>query len=105
VDVLKLDHCFVTVLDGTAPGSAVAEAVIRLGHILHLDTVAEGVESEGQATELTLLGCRTGQGFHYSHALPPEEVDALLDGMSFGRRPCLPRTNTAVAPGIAGHHR
>jgi hypothetical protein len=45
------------------------------------------------------------QGFHYSHALPPEEVDALLDGMSFGRRPCLPRANTAVAPGIAGHHR
>jgi diguanylate cyclase (GGDEF)-like protein/PAS domain S-box-containing protein len=102
VDVLKLDDCFVTALDGTSQGSAVAEAVIRLGHILHLDTVAEGVESESQATELTLLGCRTGQGFHYSHALPPEQVDALFDGMSFGRRPALPETNAAVAPGTPG---
>jgi EAL domain-containing protein (putative c-di-GMP-specific phosphodiesterase class I) len=97
VDVLKLDDCFVTALDGTSQGSAVAEAVIRLGHILHLDTVAEGVESESQATELTLLGCRTGQGFHYSPALPPEQVDALFDGMSFGRRPSLPDANTPDA--------
>jgi diguanylate cyclase (GGDEF)-like protein/PAS domain S-box-containing protein len=89
VDVLKLDTCFVATLDGTSQGSAVAEAVIRLGHSLHLDTVAEGVETRAQADELTLLGCRTGQGFLFAHPLPPHEVDALLDSMLFGDRPKL----------------
>jgi EAL domain-containing protein (putative c-di-GMP-specific phosphodiesterase class I) len=45
VDILKIDGCFVAELDGTRTGSAVAEAVIRLGHILNLDTVAEGIET------------------------------------------------------------
>ncbi len=89
VDVLKLDSCFVTSLDGTAQGSAVAEAVIRLGHSLHLDTVAEGVETRAQSDELTLLGCRTGQGFHFASPLPADEIDALLDAMAFGDRPRL----------------
>jgi diguanylate cyclase (GGDEF)-like protein/PAS domain S-box-containing protein len=94
IDVLKLDTYFVTALDGTSEGSAVAEAVIRLGRALHLDTVAEGVESRAQATELTLLGCRTGQGFHYAYPMPAEHVDAMLDAMPLGRRPNLPVTLT-----------
>ena len=87
VDILKLDECFVAELNGTPQGSAVAEAVIRLGRILHLDTIAEGVENEAQATELTLLGCRAGQGFHYAPPLDPEEIDALLDRTPAGHRP------------------
>jgi EAL domain-containing protein (putative c-di-GMP-specific phosphodiesterase class I) len=95
IDVLKLDTCFVTTLDGTPEGSVVAEAVLRLGLALHLDTVAEGVESRAQATELTLLGCRTGQGFYYAYPMPVEQVDAMLDAMPLGRRPSLPVTLTA----------
>ena len=57
-----------------------AEAVIRLGRILHLDTVAEGIEEPAQATELTLLGCRNAQGFHFARPLPPEALTALLEG-------------------------
>jgi diguanylate cyclase (GGDEF)-like protein/PAS domain S-box-containing protein len=90
VDVLKLDRCFVAELNGTPQGSAVAEAVIRLGQILRLDTVAEGVENEDQATELTLLGCRSGQGFLYARPLRPEQVDALFAGAA-GNWPHLPQ--------------
>ncbi|MFI5838937.1 putative bifunctional diguanylate cyclase/phosphodiesterase [Catenuloplanes sp. NPDC051500] len=78
VDILKLDRCFVSELNGEAAGSAVAEAVIRLGQILHLDTVAEGIETPAQATELTLLGCRTGQGFHYARPMPAEALEELI---------------------------
>jgi predicted signal transduction protein with EAL and GGDEF domain len=95
IDILKLDNSFVTTLDGMSQGSAVAEAVIRLGLALHLDTVAEGVESRAQATELTLLGCRTGQGFYYAYPMPVEQVDAMLEAMPLGRRPNLPVTLTA----------
>ncbi|GAB7052518.1 putative bifunctional diguanylate cyclase/phosphodiesterase [Catenuloplanes indicus] len=78
VDILKLDRCFVSELNGEPEGSAVAEAVIRLSQVLHLDTVAEGIETAAQATELTLLGCRTGQGYHYARPMPAAELEELI---------------------------
>jgi diguanylate cyclase (GGDEF)-like protein len=79
VDILKLDRCFVEELNGQPDGSAVAEAVIRLGQILHLDTVAEGIETSQQAAELELLGCSTAQGYHFARPLAVTAVDTLLD--------------------------
>lgn len=79
VDILKLDRSFVAALDGTTKGSAVAEAVIRLGQALQLDIVAEGVEDAAAARELTLLGCHTAQGFHFARPLPADAMDALID--------------------------
>jgi diguanylate cyclase (GGDEF)-like protein len=79
VDILKLDRCFVAELNGDPEGSAVAEAVIRLGRILHLDTVAEGIEDPAQATELTLLGCRNAQGYHFARPLAADVLSELLE--------------------------
>jgi diguanylate cyclase len=79
VDILKLDRCFVEELNGKPDGSAVAEAVIRLGQILHLDTVAEGIETSQQAAELELLGCSNAQGYHFARPLSVAAVDILLD--------------------------
>jgi diguanylate cyclase (GGDEF)-like protein len=78
VDALKLDSCFVAELDGTSKGSAVAQAVLRLGQMLHLDTVAEGVEGEAQARELTLLGCEKAQGIYFSGPVPPADLERQL---------------------------
>ncbi|MEV6602043.1 EAL domain-containing protein [Actinoplanes sp. NPDC051346] len=79
VDILKLDKCFVAELDGTPTGSAVAEAVIRLSRSLNIDTIAEGVEDAAQANELTLLGSRLAQGYHFAKPLEPAAFTALLD--------------------------
>jgi diguanylate cyclase (GGDEF)-like protein/PAS domain S-box-containing protein len=78
VDVLKIDRCFVAELDGTQQGGAVAEAVLRLGEILHLDVVAEGIETTSQAAELALLGCRKGQGYLFARPLDADLIDGLL---------------------------
>jgi diguanylate cyclase len=78
IDMLKIDRCFVSTLDGTTAGSAVAQAVLRLGHTLGLDTVAEGIETAAQARELTLLGCTKAQGYHFARPMPPEQVLALI---------------------------
>lgn len=97
VDILKLDACFVAELDGTPKNSAVSEAVIRLGQVLNMEIIAEGVETQAQAAELTLLGCQAAQGFQFCGPLEPERVDALL-ASGAGRDIRLPRAAVTVTP-------
>jgi diguanylate cyclase (GGDEF)-like protein/PAS domain S-box-containing protein len=97
VDMLKLDRNFVAELNGTPEGSAVAESVIRLGQALHLDVVAEGVETRAQAAELALLGCRAGQGYLFTRPIPPDEVERLLAGAT-GAPVVPPRDTLARMP-------
>jgi EAL domain-containing protein (putative c-di-GMP-specific phosphodiesterase class I) len=78
VDILKIDRSFIGELNSTREGSAVAEAIIRLSQVLHLTTVAEGIETPEQAAELQMLGCDTGQGYLFARPLPPAELVALL---------------------------
>jgi EAL domain-containing protein (putative c-di-GMP-specific phosphodiesterase class I)/GGDEF domain-containing protein len=78
VDVLKIDRSFVARMDGTAEGAAIAEAVIRLAQILRLTTVAEGIETAGQAAELLALGSERGQGYLFSRPVSAGQVFALV---------------------------
>jgi EAL domain-containing protein (putative c-di-GMP-specific phosphodiesterase class I) len=82
IDILKLDRCFTAELNGQPSGSAVAEAVARLGQSLDLDVVAEGVETADQANELTALGYRIGQGFQFAY---PMTADAIADRVAADR--------------------
>ncbi|WP_430784092.1 putative bifunctional diguanylate cyclase/phosphodiesterase [Actinoplanes sp. G11-F43] len=83
VDILKIDRGFVAQLDGTAEGSAIAEAVIRLAQILRLTTVAEGIEDEQQARELVNLGSERGQGFLFARPLPAADIPALAADVTY----------------------
>lgn len=73
---LKLDRSFVTDLETDANDAAICSATIALGHNLGLELVAEGVETEGQRSFLTGLGCDFIQGFLFSRPLPG---DAVID--------------------------
>jgi EAL domain-containing protein (putative c-di-GMP-specific phosphodiesterase class I) len=84
LDVLKVDKAFV---DGVANGpeeSALAAAIIRLGHTLHLRTVAEGVESPSQVAHLRRLGCQEAQGYLFARPIPADEIADCLDPGFFG---------------------
>jgi diguanylate cyclase (GGDEF)-like protein len=78
VDILKIDRSFVAELNGTPEGASVTEAILRLSQVLHLTTVAEGIETPQQASELQELGCDTGQGYLYAKPLPAAELADLL---------------------------
>jgi diguanylate cyclase (GGDEF)-like protein/PAS domain S-box-containing protein len=73
VDVLKIDRSFVERLS-TGGDSALVNTILRLGHTLGLETVAEGIERPQEMLILRRQGCTTGQGFHFS---PPVEADAF----------------------------
>jgi diguanylate cyclase (GGDEF)-like protein len=87
VDLLKIDRSFVAELNSTPEGAAVTEAIIRLSQVLHLTTVAEGIETPEQAAELQMLGCDTGQGYLFARPLPAAELATMLTRIDVdGRR-------------------
>jgi EAL domain-containing protein (putative c-di-GMP-specific phosphodiesterase class I) len=45
---------------------------------LHLQTLAEGIESVDQSTQLIVLGGTYGQGYLFARPTAPEDVEALL---------------------------
>jgi diguanylate cyclase (GGDEF)-like protein/PAS domain S-box-containing protein len=78
LDVLKVDRSFVDGLGSEPRDTAITETIIAMSRALSLDVVAEGVETAGHVHELSRLGCGLAQGFHFSRAVPPEEIDRAL---------------------------
>ena len=79
VDVLKIDRAFVDGIGEGTEQSAVARAIIGLSDALHLNTVAEGIETAAQLRILQALGCELGQGFYFSRPLMAPAFEALLE--------------------------
>src|SRR5262249_38058735 len=64
VHEVKVDRAFIQSVAENAVDSAIVRAIIDLANALGMAVVAEGVETEDQATELSMLGCHIGQGFY-----------------------------------------
>ncbi|MFL5843576.1 MAG: amino acid permease [Solirubrobacteraceae bacterium] len=75
IDILKIDREFISEL-GT--NHAIVEAVLAMGRNLHIDVVAEGVETVEQEAALRELDCGLAQGFLYARPAPAEEIEPLL---------------------------
>jgi EAL domain-containing protein (putative c-di-GMP-specific phosphodiesterase class I) len=80
IDILKIDRSFVERLsrgpedaDGV-DAVALARAILSLADALGLDTVAEGIEADGQRNTLLGIGCKTGQGYSFGKAMPIDEI-------------------------------
>ncbi len=77
VDEIKIDRSFVREIDQVERDAALTGALVRLGHDLGLDVVAEGVETPEMARRLVELGCDTLQGFLLARPCPFEELPEL----------------------------
>lgn len=78
IDVLKIDKAFVHGLGKNRGDAEIVRLILALAKTLHLETVAEGVESIEQLIELKRLGCHLGQGYIFSPAITSEEAEAML---------------------------
>jgi diguanylate cyclase (GGDEF)-like protein len=81
---LKIDRSFVSRLDTDASSGAVVSTIVGLSRALGVHAIAEGVETENQATLLRAAGCDVFQGFLFGRPAPLEE-DAR--GHAAGARP------------------
>lgn len=78
VDGLKIDKSFVDMLATGGSGDTMVRTIVNLARNLHVDVVAEGIEEEGQAKALLDMGCGLGQGWLWSPAKPPDDLEDLL---------------------------
>jgi diguanylate cyclase (GGDEF)-like protein len=78
VNTLKIDRSFVKDTPGNTEDSAIAMAVIALGHGLHLDVVAEGVETPQQLDFLRAKGCDQFQGYLLSRPIDATAFEAWM---------------------------
>ena len=78
IDILKIDKAFVDVIDTGGDGPVLASAIVALGETLRMNTVAEGIETEGQRGHLLTLGCDLGQGYLFAPPLDADDFWHLL---------------------------
>ncbi len=92
IDVIKIDRSFVSVIGDGTEQAALTRAVVWLAAALGMQTVAEGVEEEEQATMLRRWNCGMGQGWLWSKAVAPDRIPDLLDH-------CRPSVGAAATTG------
>ncbi len=78
IDKLKIDIAFVRDIVTNPDDAAIALAIISMAHSLHMQVIAEGVESRAQMAYLRRHRCDEIQGFHFSRALPPAQLARLV---------------------------
>jgi diguanylate cyclase (GGDEF)-like protein/PAS domain S-box-containing protein len=78
IDVLKIDQSFVSGVADTKESAAIVHALVQLGKVLGLETVAEGIESDEQRRRLEAENVNVGQGFFFARPLSVKDVDHLL---------------------------
>ncbi|WP_310619480.1 putative bifunctional diguanylate cyclase/phosphodiesterase [Flexibacterium corallicola] len=71
---LKIDRSFI----GDEEKWPIVQLITQMGRLLDLTLVAEGIETSDQLSHINSLDCHEYQGFLYSPAVKPEELETLL---------------------------
>jgi len=101
-DGMKIDRSFLRHLGARSQSTQLMRAIIDLGHSLHMEVVAEGIENAWQTSVLQLLGCDYLQGFYLGL---PGDLAALRSCTAIEVQPPaveMPGIGTAFAPRDAG---
>jgi len=76
VQVLKIDACFVRDIPEDRASAAVVDGMIKLGHNLNLEVVAEGIENKAQYQFVRQQQCDAAQGYYISKPLTAQDFYA-----------------------------
>jgi diguanylate cyclase (GGDEF)-like protein/PAS domain S-box-containing protein len=78
IDILKVDKSFLASCNDGGHGSELLEAIIHIGRVLSLVTIAEGIEQPTQLATARDLGCDLAQGYLFSRPVPAAEAEQLI---------------------------
>lgn len=75
---IKIDRSFVSGIDIDPEQQKMVSAILTMAERLGLETLSEGVETEGEREMLAGLGCGHAQGFGIARPMPRPDVEAWL---------------------------
>lgn len=99
VDIIKVDKSFVDRLGAESASSAIVEGLLLIARKLGISVIAEGIETENQAAQLSRFGCTLGQGYLFSKAVDRTAITDLL--LRSSRPP--ENMDTSIAPHTPKH--
>jgi diguanylate cyclase (GGDEF)-like protein len=96
IDTLKIDKSFVQHSTVDSTDMTIVKAIIAMARHLHVNVIAEGVETEAQRTLLSMHQCDAAQGYLFSR---PLSSDLLAPFLQNGRQ--YPYTQYLSTVGLA----
>lgn len=78
IDKLKIDRSFVRDIPDDPDDIEITRTIIAMAHGLHLEVIAEGVETQEQRDFLIENGCTELQGFLYHKPASASEIEKSL---------------------------
>jgi sensor c-di-GMP phosphodiesterase-like protein len=82
VDILKIDQSFIELIGKDIAAERLVRAIAALATVLNVEVVAEGVETADQASFLRAIGINKAQGWLWSKAIGPLELETWLEAAS-----------------------
>ncbi len=79
IGAIKIDRAFVAPLPDNSADHAICASVVALADAVHATSVAEGIETAEQYAALRGMGCRLGQGYLWSPAVPLGSIAEAID--------------------------
>ena len=79
VDTVKIDRSSITHAETVEYHRVLIEATLRVARTRGMRTVAEGIETPGQAALMRQLCCDAGQGCLYGSPMAPTDLAAWRD--------------------------
>ena len=81
VDTIKIDRSFIGDLNTGNETLELIQTIINLAKNMNIQTIAEGVETSEQLTQLKQLNCEYGQGYFFSKPVNTEGAEILISTM------------------------
>ncbi|MCR9237934.1 MAG: EAL domain-containing protein [Alphaproteobacteria bacterium] len=81
-DKLKIDRSFVDQADTDKLSNAIVRSIVHLADELSIQTVAEGIETNEQLTEMTSIGCTMGQGYLLGRPMSAKQARQRIAAMN-----------------------
>jgi diguanylate cyclase (GGDEF)-like protein len=85
---MKIDRSFVRDIAKNQSDSAIAKAILTLGHSLKLDVIAEGIETDAQLSKLKEEGCHLVQGYLLCRPLSLDSLISMHSNSAVGGVGC-----------------
>jgi len=78
ITLLKLDRSFIMYLEEDEVSREIVSAVIKIAKSKKIETIAEGIETVGQAEILKRSGCDLAQGYFFGRPMPAKDFKEFL---------------------------